>query len=206
MAILLFYNQANGIFSSDRSEDGHLPCWTGAWLGRVASLFEVIRFSIGSEEREPVPQDGVDHVRAAGIAAEAFAEVAVDEVVDDGVHGLGGEQLVDGGLDSHRAGVAGHLNLFWGGAKRCTHPLTRGIIITRPEIESNSFPELWKAGLTLGDVFCRWAKTSNKDGLLVCNALIGHKAIGEDGDDGEQGGTDEERLHLLLGEFAQLPC
>ena len=52
--------------------------------------------------------------------------------------------------------------------------------------------------------------------LLVCNALIGHKAIGEDGDDGravvarvggddgEQGGADQERLHLLLGELGRL--
>ena len=52
--------------------------------------------------------------------------------------------------------------------------------------------------------------------LLICDALIRHKAIGEDGDDGravvarvggdcgEQGGADEERLHLLLGEFGQL--
>ena len=75
------------------------------------------------------------------------------------------------------------------------------------------------------------AKTSNKDGLsvestssreenetnlLICDALIRHKAIGEDGDDGravvarvggddgEQGGADEERLHLLLGELGRL--
>ena len=64
-------------------------------------LFKVtIGVFISSEEREPVPQDGVDHVRTAGIVAEAFAEVAVDELGDDGVHGLGGEQLIDGGLGS----------------------------------------------------------------------------------------------------------
>ena len=52
--------------------------------------------------------------------------------------------------------------------------------------------------------------------LLICDTLIRHKAIGEDGDDGravvarvggddgEQGGADEGRLHLLLGEFGQL--
>ena len=64
-------------------------------------LFKVtIGVFISSEEREPVPQDGVDHVWTAGIVAEAFAEVAVDKVADDGVHGLRGEQLVDGGLES----------------------------------------------------------------------------------------------------------
>ena len=50
---------------------------------------------ISSKEREPVPEDGVDHVRTARIVAEAFAEIAVEELGDDGVHRCGGEQLAD---------------------------------------------------------------------------------------------------------------
>ena len=56
---------------------------------------EVVWVAGSSKEREAVPQDGFNDLRAAFVSAEGSAEGAVDEGVDNQVHGLRGEQLVD---------------------------------------------------------------------------------------------------------------
>lgn len=61
-------------------------------------LFEVV--SSSSKERETVPQDGLNDLRATLFSGQrSVAEVAVDEDVNNLVHG--GEQLVDWGLNSY---------------------------------------------------------------------------------------------------------
>ena len=71
------------------------------WKVRITvswDLFEVV--SSSSKERETVPQDGLNDLRATLFSGQrSVAEVAVDEDVNNLVHG--GEQLVDWGLNSY---------------------------------------------------------------------------------------------------------
>ena len=72
------------------------------WKVRITvswDLFEVV--SSSSKERETVPQDGLNDLSAMLVSVDSVAEVDIGEVVDDGVHGLCGEQLVYWGLNSY---------------------------------------------------------------------------------------------------------
>jgi len=81
--------------SAVNSEDCHFPCSTGSRLGSIAGPFEIVRVAESNKEREAVPQDGLNDLRAAIVSADLVAEVAVGKGVNKRVHGLPGEQLVD---------------------------------------------------------------------------------------------------------------
>ena len=57
--------------------------------------FEVVRVAGSSKEREALSQDSIKNIRATFVSADLVAEVAVDKAINNQVHGLRGEQLVD---------------------------------------------------------------------------------------------------------------
>ena len=88
----------------------------------ISNLWQFRGVSLSGEQRQAHPDDSVND-GGAPLVIDGGAEVAVGQLVDQVVDGLGVEKLLLGLHDALEALVAGHGMFLWSLANPSTHPV-----------------------------------------------------------------------------------
>ena len=94
----------------------------------ISNLRQFRGVTLSGKQRQPHPDDSVNDIRAP-VVINGGAEVAIGQLVDQVVDGLGVEQLLLALHHPSDALVTGHGMLLWSLANPSTHPV--GLKITK---------------------------------------------------------------------------